>query len=95
MLPRYDNKIELNYKNKKEIVKINYKMSKKETNTINLLKTEVLKNFSKNFKLENTNIKIFFQNKIPVINLNKNDELHIKRITQEAFINVKKHIATT
>ena len=44
-----------------------------------------------NFKLENTNIKIFFQNKIPVINLNKNDELHIKRITQEALINVKKH----
>jgi len=56
MLPRYDNKIELNYKNKKEIVKINYKMSKKETNTINLLKTEVLKNFSKNFKLENKKI---------------------------------------
>lgn len=44
-----------------------------------------------NFKSENTNIKIFFQNKIPVINLNKNDELHIKRITQEALINVKKH----
>ena len=44
-----------------------------------------------NFKSENKNIKIFFQNKIPVINLNKNDELHIKRITQEALINVKKH----
>jgi len=44
-----------------------------------------------NFKSENKNIKIFFQNKIPVININKNDELHIKRITQEALINVKKH----
>ena len=56
MLPRFDNKILLNYKNKKEIVKVNYKMCKKETNTINLLKTEVLKNFSKNYKLENKKI---------------------------------------
>ena len=44
-----------------------------------------------NFKTENNDIKIFFQNKIPVIKLNKNDELHIKRIAQEALLNVKKH----
>lgn len=44
-----------------------------------------------NFKTENNHIKIFFQNKIPVIKLNKNDELHIKRIAQEALLNVKKH----
>ena len=50
-----------------------------------------ISNLVENFKLENKDIKIFFQNKIPIIKLNKNDELHIKRITQEALINVKKH----
>jgi len=44
-----------------------------------------------NFKSENKNIKIFYQNKISIIKLNKNDELHIKRIAQEALLNVKKH----
>jgi len=44
-----------------------------------------------NFKEENENIKIFFQNKIPIIKSNKNDQLHIKRIAQEALTNVKKH----
>ena len=53
MLPRYDNKISLNYKNKKEAYNINYKIGKKEINTINLLKKEILKNYSKNFNLEN------------------------------------------
>ena len=50
-----------------------------------------IKTLVKNFKTENPKIKIFFQNKIPIIKLNKNDELHIKRITQEALLNVKKH----
>ena len=44
-----------------------------------------------NFKSENKDIKIFFQNKIPIIKSSKNDQLHIKRIAQEALINVKKH----
>jgi two-component system nitrate/nitrite sensor histidine kinase NarX len=50
-----------------------------------------IKTLVENFKTENPKIKIFFQNKIPIIKLNKNDELHIKRITQEALLNVKKH----
>jgi len=45
----------------------------------------------KSFQSDNQDKKIFFQNKIPVININKNDELHIKRIAQEALVNVKKH----
>ena len=44
-----------------------------------------------NFKSENKDIKIFFQNKIPIIKSSKNDQLHIKRIAQDALINVKKH----
>lgn len=52
--------------------------------------SEILK-LVENFKSENKNIKIFYQNKISIIKLNKNDELHIKRIAQEALLNVKKH----
>jgi len=50
-----------------------------------------ISNLVENFKEENKEIKIFFQNKIPIIKINKNDELHIKRIAQEALTNVKKH----
>ena len=56
MLPRHDNKILLNYKNKKEIYNVDYKIGKEEIDTVNLLKLEVLKNFSKNFKFENKKI---------------------------------------
>lgn len=50
-----------------------------------------ISNLVKSFQSDNQDKKIFFQNKIPVININKNDELHIKRIAQEALVNVKKH----
>ena len=57
---------------------------------IDNIETEILK-LVENFKEENDNIKIFFKNKIPIIKSNKNDQLHIKRIAQEALTNVKKH----
>ena len=50
-----------------------------------------ISNLVDSFKSENKKYKDFFQNKISIIKLSKNDELQIKRIAQEALLNVKKH----
>lgn len=44
-----------------------------------------------NFKVDNKNIKIFFQNKISEIKINRNHEFDIIRIAQEALTNARKH----
>ena len=84
-LETLENSIELANREIRQLIG-HFRSPKDIDNIISEVKTLV-----ENFKIENPKIKIFFQNKIPIIKLNKNDDHHIKRIIQEALLNVKKH----